>query len=56
MDWFFSKGSSIEYVIPVEYQDAYEEFCINLLKDKNKSIVDAIKELEIECKEKYKNK
>lgn len=56
MDWFFSRGSSIEYIIPAKYQDAYEEFCINLLKDKNKSIIDAIKELEVEYKEMYKNK
>lgn len=56
MDWFFSRGSSIEYIIPTKYQDAYEEFCINLLKNKNKSIIDAIKELEIEYKEIYQNK
>lgn len=54
MDWFFSRGSSIEYVIPIKFQDAYEEFCIKLLNDKNKSITDAIKELEYKERYNYK--
>ena len=53
MDWFFSTGTSID---SPKYQNVYEEFCIKLLNNKDKTIMNVLHELEIECKEKYKNK
>lgn len=56
IDWFFSMGTSIELIISSKYQNVYEEFCIKLLNNKDKTIMNVLYELEIECKEKYKNK
>lgn len=56
MDWFFSMGTSIELIISSKYKNVYEEFCIKLLNNKDKTIMNVLYELEIECKEKYKNK
>ena len=46
IDWFFTIGSSIEYIIDEPYQDIYEKFIIKLLQDRETSTVkEAIKSL-----------
>lgn len=51
MDWFFTKGSSIDILLKDDnekYQDIYSSFIAKLLADKNKKIsialIEAIKE------------
>ena len=39
INWFFAVGSGVEDVIDADYQEIYERFYIELLKDRNAKIV-----------------
>lgn len=39
INWFFTVGADVEEVIDADYQDIYERFYIELLKDRNAKIV-----------------
>ena len=44
MDWFFTIGSSIDIIIPDEYESIYSNFVAKLLADKNKKVSVALAE------------
>lgn len=45
VDWFFTKGSSIEIQIKEPYQELYEELCVSLISDYNNTVEEILDHL-----------
>lgn len=45
IDWFFTKGSSIEIQIKESYQELYEELCVSLISDYSSTVEEILSRL-----------